>query len=204
MLLRYPGGSAMKIRILLLTLACSLLMTGCITAGYGYGDAGYYGGTTTIEYRSNRGYPYGYYDGYYGYPGYGYPYGYGSRYGYDARYRYSYPYGYGGYYGRPGPYYRSRPVYPRYDGRYDGHRGGGYPHRDRSPGHHSDGKPPWRDLQRIPQPGRGHSIAPPSGNPSVPAPSFRPSVGGGEDRPSQPRRERGRLQGEIKAAEDRE
>lgn len=175
-------GVRMKIRSLLFILVSVLLLTGCVTAGYGYRGDGYHYGGSTVIYRSNRGYPYGYYDGYYRY---GKPYGYyGPSYGY--------PYRYNRYYTYPAPHYRYRPVYPRH-GHYD------YPrHRTRPPSSHpGGGKPPWRDLNRLRPPTQGHQIAPP---PAVP--SFRPAVGQG-DAPRQ-RPERGRLQGEIKAAQNRE
>lgn len=162
----------MKIRLLLLALATTLLMTGCITPGYDYRGDGYYYGGTSVEYRSNRGYPYGYYDDYYRY-GYGpsYPYGYGPSYGY--------PYRYGSSYGYPGPY-RYRNVYPRAGHRYD------YPRHQRPPSSHSGGggKPPWRDLGRMRQAEGGQAMMPPRSRPPVsgsvprtysPAPSPRTS-----------------------------
>lgn len=131
-------------------------MTGCITPGYDYRGDGYYYGGTRVEYRSNRGYPYGYYDDYYRYgygPSYYYRYGYGPSYGY--------PYRYGPSYGYPGPY-RYRHVYPRAGHRYD------YPHHQRPPSQGGGGKPPWRDLSRMRQAEGGQAMLPPRSRPPAP------------------------------------
>ncbi|MCY7353568.1 MAG: hypothetical protein LH470_00480 [Lysobacter sp.] len=99
----------MKMRLLLLLLACAAALSGCVTpAGYrGYGG-GYYG-SSSVDHRYGRSYPNGYYGDEYAYRydrygrpyvsyGYGdpygsYGYGYGSSYG---SYGYGYPYGYYG------------------------------------------------------------------------------------------------------------
>lgn len=109
-------------RKLLVPLAASALLAGCITtAPYGYqGDerGDYYYGSPSVDYR---------YDGYSGYgggyPGYGYP-GYGNGSSYYGPYRpgisiygtYGYPgYGYGGYgYGGYSPYSGYGYGYPGY------------------------------------------------------------------------------------------
>lgn len=162
----------MNIRVLLLALASATLLAGCVTtAGYGYGD-GYYRAPGTVQYRSNRGYPYGGYGGGYRY---GYPYGYGPGYGY--RYdRY--------YYGAPGYY---RPGYPHHH-----HSGGSQrPHRpDTQPSgpRPPSGNAPWRDLDKLRPPTQGRQIAPsptltprPAPSARPPAPASRPAVRVGED-----------------------
>lgn len=187
----------MKFRLLLLALVTTLLMTGCITPGYDYRGDGYYYGGTRVEYRSNRGYPYGYYDDYYRY---GYPYSYGPSYRYGPSY--GYPYRYDRYYGYPGPY-RYRHVYPRAGHRYD------YPGHQRPPSSHTGGgKPPWRDLGRMRQAEGGQPMRPPRSSPPVsgsaprvysPAPSPRAS----ESSPAaaQRRAEGRRARAEMKSGE---
>ncbi|GAB1595075.1 hypothetical protein [Lysobacter claricitrinus] len=132
------------IRKLLLPLAATALLAGCVAVPYGYraddhGD--YYYGSPSVEYRYHDAWPYygfgypGYYGpyrsgfsfyGYYGggYPGYGYP-GYGY-YGYP---RYGYPYRY---------------TYPSY------HPHNGDPHNGGHPGNvnRPDGGP-WRNPDEI-------------------------------------------------------
>lgn len=138
-------------RRLLLPLAATALLAGCVTsAPYGYrgdGQGDYYYGSPSVEYRYGNGYP-GYGDpyygpyrsgfsvwgstGYYGRPygpgyGYGYP-GYGNPY-------YGNPY-YGGYYGYPRQTHRPRPDHD------DDH--------DRDD--HGSNQPnggPWRNLDEI-------------------------------------------------------
>jgi len=122
------------IRKLLLPAACAVLLGGCVTAGYGYSDGGYYYGRPSARYYGGATY------------GYGYPY---SSY-YGGAYGYPYSYGYGGYYGGF-PYY----YYPRGHYHGDGHHHGDGDHDDdddHDGGHHGDndddgdngGKPPWR------------------------------------------------------------
>lgn len=142
-------------RRLLLPLAATALLAGCVTsAPYGYrggGQGDYYYGSPSVEYRY-EGYP-GYGDPYYGpyrsgfsiwgstggyygrpyygpgygYPGYGYP-GYGNPY-------YGNPY-YGSYYGYPHPTRRPRPDQ---DNDND--------HDDQPSNQPSGG--PWRNLDEI-------------------------------------------------------
>ncbi|GAB6195879.1 hypothetical protein [Lysobacter xanthus] len=175
------------IRRLLLPLAASALLAGCVTtAPYGYrgdGQGDYYYGAPSVEYRYHGTYPgYGYpYSGpyrpglsvwgSYGYPGYGYP-GYGPYYG-GSRYGYPYygsPYGYP--YGYPRPVYRPRPSNPG-----PGPGTNLPPPGDTTTGRRPDGGP-WRNVDEIAR--RRRAIE--GGGNSGPSPSApivaRPDFGG--------------------------
>jgi hypothetical protein len=152
------------IRRLLVPLAATALLAGCVTsAPYGYrgnGQGDYYYGAPTTEYR--------YHDAY---PGYGYPY-YGpyrsgfsiwSGYGYYGRPYYGNPY-YGGYYGNPN--YGGYPYgYPRTT-----HR----PRPDNNGGNKPDGGP-WRNIDEIARRRRvGDGGGGTSPTPVMPQPQFTP------------------------------
>lgn len=150
-------------RKLLLPLAATVLLAGCVTAPYQYrgnGDGGYYYGAPSVEYRYRGVEP-----GYYGYPYYYGPY----RSGISIWGRYGDPY----YYGYPRYPYYGYPRSPYYNG---------HPHRRPvpRPGTQANPRPdggPWRNIDELrrrrgvdgggpsqgPQPGPGEpsSIAPP-------------------------------------------
>ena len=164
-------------RKLLLPLAATALLAGCVTsAPYGYRDGAqgdYYYGAPSVEYRYRGAYG----DPYYGpyrpgfslYGSYGYPYGrsyYGNPYYGNPYYRY--PYGYP--YGYPRPVYRPRP-----DGNHSNRPDGG----------------PWRNLEDVVRRRRGMEGTPQgSPTPSMPqiarpepgsfGPAARPRAGGDE------------------------
>lgn len=167
-------GKAM-IRKLLIAVAASALLAGCVS-DYAYrGGSGdyYYGRSSAYGHGygygapySTIGYGYGYPGGWYG--GVGYGYGYGSRYGYYPGYDY---------YGYSRPYY-----YPYY---YRPHR----PHRPRPP-HRPEGpeKPrPGTDgpVMAGPRPAVRRSAPPPAGADYTRLPSRR------GDAPAIPVRPRG-------------
>lgn len=147
------------LRKLLIPLAATTLLAGCVTAPYeyrGHGDGGYYYGAPSVEYRYRYADP-----GYYGAPYYG-PY----RPGLSVWGSYGYPYYYG-------PY-----GYPRY----------GYPvYRHPRPRPDSNATPrpeggPWRNPDEIRR-RRGIDGAPPppGPQPSAIAPPPRPAAArGGE------------------------
>lgn len=146
----------MRLRLLIAAVALAGL-AGCATYSYSGGNAGYYRGAPSVQYR----YPAGYYNNY------GYPY-YGSSFG---LYGYGYPYYYGG-----GGYYRPYP--PAYR---PGHRppppNHGRPPNGRPPqgGHPpQNGRPPDR-----PPP----TMRPPRPDASRPM----PSPGSRQPRPGGPR-----------------
>lgn len=177
------------LRQLLLPLAASALLAGCVTTDpYGYrgGDRGdYYYGAPSVEYRY-RGdpgydYPYSgpYRSGFSIYGSYGYPRGYyGSPYGNPYYGGYSYPY-YGGYgYPYQGGYGHPHPGYPQHRPTQPPPPGTGY----QPPPDTRDGGP-WRNLDDIRRRRLGDTT--PGGvgpSPSFPQPSFepRPRMGGGE------------------------
>lgn len=158
------------IRRLLVPLAATALLAGCVTsAPYGYrgdGQGDYYYGAPTVEYRYHDMYP-GYGDPYYG------PYRPGlsvwGGYGYYGR-----PY-YGPYYGNP--YYR----YPYYGNPYYG-----YPRTTPRPRPSTTNPPdggPWRNLDEVVRrrrqaDGGGGTTIP---TPSVPQPQFTPMPRVGDD-----------------------
>ncbi|WP_218569895.1 hypothetical protein [Pseudomonas sp. Hp2] len=127
----------MKTRMLLAAGMLALL-GGCATYDYtGGASGGYYRGTPSVQYR----YPPGYYGGYYG--------GYGPYYGPGWIGLYDYPAYPGRYYYRPPPVRRPpsgnagpRPPRPSQPA----------PPRPSVPRQSSPS--PWRDLNRIKQPGR--------------------------------------------------
>ncbi|MGY4514674.1 hypothetical protein [Lysobacter sp. HA18] len=168
------------IRKLILPLAATALLAGCVAMPYDYrsdGHGDYYYGSPSVEYRYEGGWPYsGFgYPGYYGpyrsgfsiwggYYGGGYPGYYGSPY-YGSPY-YGYPrYGY--------PYHNSHPNYPRPN----------YPNNNN--GHRPDGGP-WRNPDEIVRrrrqvDGGGGGVMPIAPRPEMPSVS-RPDVGGGVPR----------------------
>ena len=143
----------MKLRLLFASVLLAGL-AGCATYDYSGGNAGYYRGTPSVQYR----YPPGYYNYGYGYPGYGYPY-YGPGIGV---YRSPYYHG-GGYYVRPPSH---RPPRPR-PGDSPGHRpppnhGVRPPDRPAPTGPRPDRPPP--NMSRPPRPS-----APPTARPRQPS-----------------------------------
>ena len=129
------------IRKLLVPLAATLLLGGCVT-GYGYraGAGDYYYGQPSTQYRYYGSYPY--YGGVGGYPYYG---GYGS-YGYPYRYGYGYPTR--PYYYRPGYPYHGHPYRPHYPRPPVTGTPNPDPNPDYRPPRDRDGSP-WRNLDQL-------------------------------------------------------
>lgn len=149
--------TTMKLRLLFASVML-VGLAGCATYGYSGGNAGYYRGTPSVQYR----YPAGYYN--YGSPGWGSPYygpgvgGYGSPYYYGGGYYGGGVYYGGGHYNRP--HNRPPPPRPRPGGDYHGHRPP--PNQgDRPP--NQGGRPPDRPPPSGPRPPR--PSAPPTARP---------------------------------------
>lgn len=168
----------MKLRLLIAATALAGL-AGCATYDYTGGNAGYYRGTPSVQYR----YPPGYYD--YGYPYYG---GAGSigLYGYGG---YPYYYGNGYYRPLPPPYrpdhrppsdHRPPPNHGRPpDGRPNRPPDGRpnrppYGHPNRPPDGRPDGRPPGRPAPTGPRPSRPDDSRPPPPRPTA-SPQPRPA-----------------------------
>ncbi|GAA4856446.1 hypothetical protein [Luteimonas vadosa] len=147
------------IRTLTLGLVAAVVLTGCVSSGYGYrsGVGDYYYGRSSAPYYGARvpygGGGYGYPGGLYGSIGYGYPPYYGR-----GHYGYGLPYGSPYYrpgYGHYGPYY---PPYHRYyvRPRHPDRHGGRRPDHVDPPGPEPGVDPdrdrddiPWRNLNRL-------------------------------------------------------